>query len=231
MAFNPSEREAKFARFLLSLPDTTAEVYLLGDIFDFWYEYKYVIPRGFTRTLGALTVLKERGVKLYFINGNHDVWTFNFLQQEIGIEVLPEMSLVSVEGKMFCLAHGDELAGNKMHLLMKKTFKNRVLQKAFSAIHPRWAFAVASRWSRHNRLFRGGELSFRGEADPLFKVASQFEKAEKVDFFIFGHMHTPGNTLTPAGAGFYILGEWIHGCEYLVYDSQKEEIFWQTGCD
>lgn len=228
-AFNPEEREKKFANFLHSLPENTDSLYLLGDIFDFWYEYKYVIPRGFSRTLGALGMLYDRGVKVFFIRGNHDVWTYNFLQAELGIKILEEMSVVTIDGKSFCLAHGDELTGEKPHLFLKKIFKNRFLQTLFSAIHPRWAFAVASRWSKHNRLTKGIVFPFKGVEASLYSVALEYEKKRKIDYFIFGHIHTPGNNLTPGGAGFYILGEWIHGCDYLVYNSAVSELEWRKG--
>lgn len=225
--FNPLERERLFADFLLTIPENTAELYLLGDIFDFWYEYKYVIPRGLTRTLGALALLSDRGVKIYFINGNHDVWTYSYLQRELGIIILDELTVRDINGVKFCLAHGDELTGESSHIFLKKMFKNRFLQRAFSAIHPRWAFGLASRWSRHNRLNCGRNFEFRGNEDPLYGVAVEFEKREAVDYFIFGHMHTAGNNLTPKGAGFYILGEWIYGCDYLVYNSLTKELVWQ----
>ncbi len=228
--FTPLEREKSFASFLANLPAETAGVYLLGDIFDFWYEYKYVIPRGFTRTLGALSSLCDRGVRVCFLNGNHDVWTYNYLQNEIGLEMLEEMTIVDIEGCRFCLAHGDELIGDSSHLFLKRVFRSRTLQRLFSSIHPRWAFGLASRWSRHNRLSCGDNFTFRGESDPLYDVASEFEKRNRVDHFIFGHMHTPGNNITPGGAGFYILGEWINGCDYLVYNSNTNKLEWGKGC-
>lgn len=228
-AFDPVTKERKFADFLRSLPHNTAALYMLGDIFDFWYEYKYVIPRGFTRTLGALASLKDRGVELFFIKGNHDLWTYNYLQNEIGVTVLDEMSIVQIGSKRFCLAHGDELLGERSHLFLKKVFKSKVLQSLFSLLHPRIAFGVALRWSKHNRLSRGGVFPFRGERDPLYRVASEFELKERVDFFIFGHMHTPGDTVTPLGAGFYILGEWVHGCEYLVFNPAEVKPEWRKG--
>lgn len=229
-AFDPEEREKKFATFLYQLPDDTAHLYLLGDIFDFWYEYKYVIPRRFTRTLGALSFLVDKGVQVFFLKGNHDVWTYDYLQSEVGVTLLDEMTVVPVGGKMFCLAHGDELIGERSHNFLKGVFKNRFLQVLFSAIHPRWAFSVATRWSKHNRLVKSERLEFRGEGDPLYRVAAEFEKSNLVDIFIFGHMHTPGNNLTPKGAGFYILGEWVHGCEYLVFDSESGTLEWEKGC-
>jgi UDP-2,3-diacylglucosamine hydrolase len=230
-AFDPVTRERNFAKFLNGLPEETAEIYLLGDIFDFWYEYKYVIPNGFARTLGAFAGLHDRGVKLYFINGNHDVWTFNYLQREIGFIILNEMTVKEIEGARFCLAHGDELTGEPGQKILKNIFRSRFLQMLFSAIHPRWAFALASRWSKHNRLNSGVDFRFRGDEDPLFKVAAGFEEHNRVDYFIFGHMHTAGDCLTPKGAGFYILGEWIFGCDYLVFNSEDKTLKWErSGC-
>jgi UDP-2,3-diacylglucosamine hydrolase len=228
-AFDPAGRERRFAEFLFSLPENTEAIYLLGDIFDFWYEYRHVVPRGFSRTLGALAFLKDRGVRIFFINGNHDVWTYNFLQEEIGVEMLDEMSLLEIEGRLFCLAHGDELMGDRSHIFLKRVFKNRFLQRMFSALHPYWAFSLATRWSKHNRLASGRLMKFRGVEDPLYKVAVDFEKVRAVDYFIFGHLHTPGNLKTPGGAGFYVLGEWIHGCDYLVYDSLEGDLRWESG--
>ena len=226
-AFNPVARERNFARFLYDLPEETTEIYLLGDIFDFWYEYKYVIPNGFARTLGALAHLNDKGVKIYFINGNHDVWTFRYLQEEIGFIVLKEMTIKEIAGTRFCLAHGDELTGERGQKFLKSVFRNRFLQTLFSSIHPRWAFALASGWSKHNRLNSGMDFRFRGVEDPLYEVAANYEKINHVDYFVFGHMHTAGNNLTPKGAGFYILGEWIHGCDYLVFDSSDKSLRWE----
>ncbi len=225
--FEPAIREKKFANFLNQLPDNTASVYFLGDIFDFWFEYKYLIPRGFTRTLGAMANLTDKGVKLFFINGNHDVWTFSYLQNELGVKILKEMTITEIGGVKFCLAHGDELIGERWHNILKGAFKNRLLQMLLSSLHPRWVFAFAMNWSRHNRLRCGNKLTFRGEKDPLFKMAVNFERSNDVDNFIFGHMHTAGGAETPKGAGFYILGEWIYGCEYLLFDSDTKSLKWE----
>lgn len=228
-AFDPVAREREFARFLNNLPQETAALYLVGDIFDFWYEYKYVIPRGYSRTLGALANLSDRGVAIHFFKGNHDMWTFGFLERELGVNILKDPSVVDISGTRFCIAHGDELGNERGQKILKSIFRNRFLQACFSALHPRIAFAIALRWSRHNRLSKGEQFRFRGENDPLYKFASEFEKSCKVDHFIFGHMHTPGNTLTPGGAGFFILGEWIHGCEYLIFNSDTRELIWANG--
>lgn len=226
-SFNPKRREVAFASFLNSLPESTSSIYFLGDLFDFWYEYKYVIPRGFTRVLGAMSALADRGVKLYFIRGNHDFWTYNYLQDEVGVEVLEEMSTIKIANRVFCLAHGDELTNSKSHLFLKRLFKNRTAQKLFSALHPRWAFALASKWSNHNRLSRGVVGDFKKMSRVMQERAFLFEQSREVDYFIFGHLHATGSAQTPKGATLFILGEWIHGCQYLVYDSKEDRIEWQ----
>ncbi|MFA5712812.1 MAG: UDP-2,3-diacylglucosamine diphosphatase [Bacteroidales bacterium] len=228
-SFNPRERERLFASFLNSLPTETDSIYFLGDIFDFWYEYKFVIPKGFTRTLGAMASLVDRGVKLYFIRGNHDLWLYNFLQEEVGVELLEEMTIVKIGRREFCLAHGDELTNNRSHLFLKKIFKNRVLQRLFSALHPRWAFAIASKWSNHNRLSRGIKGNFEEMSRTMVERASLFERQNGVDYFIFGHLHAPGSTTTPKGGELFVLGEWIEGCQYLVYNSYQDKIEWKRG--
>lgn len=230
--FDPQERERRFVKFLNGLPAQTEALYLMGDIFDFWFEYKYVVPKGFTRVLGALSNLSDRGVKIFFFKGNHDMWTFGYLEKEIKLEILNDPTIVEINGKRFCLAHGDELSGSQpSHLLMKKMFHSRILQFLLGMVHPRLTFAVAHHWSTNNRLSGGEVLKFRGTQEPLYKYACELETREKTDYFIFGHIHTPGTIKTPMGADFFILGEWIHGCEYLCYDSGTETMKWLSGRD
>ncbi len=228
-AFDPVKRERVFTDFLNTLPQETSSLYLLGDIFDFWYEYKYVIPKGFARTFGALASLADRGVEIFFIKGNHDLWTFGYLERELGIKILEEASVIDINHTCFFIAHGDELVEDPSHRFMKRVFKNRFMQFCFAAVHPRWGISFALNWSRHNRLARGKTYPFRGESDPLYKFASGIEEKVNAHHFIFGHMHTPGSAITPKGAGFHILGEWIHGCEYLVFDSDTKELTWKSG--
>ena len=223
--------EERFTAFLRSLPENTASLYLLGDIFDFWYEYKYVVPKGYVRVFGALTDLSDRGVNIFFARGNHDLWTFGYLEEEVGLKILEDPEVVEINGVKFCIAHGDELGGKRSHMWMKRMFKSRFLQKLLSTIHPRWTLAFAFRWSKSNRLNEKKNSDFRKEGDRLYKYASDFEKRERVDHFIFGHMHTPGNCTTPSGAGFYILGEWIKGCEYLIFDAERRSLTWGYGSE
>ena len=147
---NSEAREKAFAGFLKNLPPQTSQVFLLGDIFDFWYEYKNVIPRRFTRTLGALADLADRGVKISFMNGNHDIWTYSYLQKEIGVEIQTQPWEVEIEGTRFCLGHGDGLWDkSRSYRFLQSIFKCRFLQILFSAIHPRCSqsFRKARRWT------------------------------------------------------------------------------------
>jgi Uncharacterized protein conserved in bacteria len=174
---NPAARERKFASFLNSLPPDTKALFLLGDIFDFWYEYKNVIPRGFTRVLGALAALIDRGVEVYFFNGNHDIWTYSYLQNEVGVKILSQPYVIEIGGKRFCIRHGDGLEnGDYGYKMLKWIFNNKFLQFLFSNLHPRWAFKLAHSWSKHNRLSKNMIGNFRGSNERIVMFAETFQK-------------------------------------------------------
>lgn len=221
---DPVARERKFASFLNSLPENTKALYLLGDIFDFWYEYKNVIPRNFTRTLGALAALADKGVEVYFFNGNHDIWTYGYFEKELGIKILRQPHVVEIEGKRFCLGHGDGLGeGDFGYRLLNWGFKNRFLQWLFSGVHPRWAFGLAHLWSRHNRLMHeDNPWEWKGEQERIVKFANSFNAAreDKVDYFIFGHFHHKTRMKLHSGGELLLLGEWIHDYDYLLFDGE-----------
>ena len=223
---DPELREKQFADFLLGLPDRTRTVFLLGDIFDFWYEYRNVIPRGFTRTLGALAQLRDRGVDVVFFNGNHDIWTYDYLQRETGALMQRQPYAVQLEGKWFCLGHGDGLGpGDRGYKCLNAVFKCRFLQVLFSALHPRWAFGMAHAWSRHNRLAKGRKYEFRGEKEGIAVFADQFQRGRepgaKIDYFIFGHLHCEARMPLSAGGELVLLGDWIEGPNCLVFDGRE----------
>jgi UDP-2,3-diacylglucosamine hydrolase len=223
-------RERRLVSAIESLPDETTAVYLLGDIFDFWYEYKYVVPKGYTRFFGALARLSDRGVKLYFFKGNHDVWAFGYFRDELGMEILDEPYVTLIGDKKFCMGHGDGLPrDDKKYLFLRSVFHNKFLQRMFSNIHPRWAFALAGKWSVHNRLYRGTQKRLRLDEHSLYKYVCEREKTQPADYYVFGHLHNPGDVLTPAGGKMYILGEWIMGCDYLLYESVSDTMQWRTG--
>ena len=208
---DPAAREARFVDFLRSLPEDAAALYLLGDIWDFWYEYHDVVPKGYVRVLAAIQDLMDRGVDVYFFQGNHDVWTYSYFE-ELGMKKLMQPALVEIDGRVFCLGHGDGLGPVPFgYRFLRGMFHNRVLQFLFSMLHPRIAFGLGNGWSKSNRLARHEEYVFRGEEEPLYKFAAEFEKSHKVDCFVFGHYHCDVSMKTPAGADFIILKDWMDG--------------------
>ena len=215
---DPEDRERRFAGFLRSLPENTEAVYLLGDIWDFWYEYKDVVPKGYVRVLSALQELMDRGVKVYFFQGHHDVWTYRYFE-ELGMVKLVQPCVVQIAGKRFCLGHGDGLGPVPFgYRFLRGLFHNRLAQTLFSALHPWLAFRLGNGWSRNNRLAHDVQYEFGGENEPLYKFAKDFASENEVDFFIFGHYHVEVDTVLPSGARLMILKDWIHSSPYLCFD-------------
>jgi len=216
---DPVARERRFADFLNSLPEETKALYMLGDIWDFWYEYRDVVPKGYVRVLSALQGLMDRGVEVYFFQGNHDVWTYSYFE-ELGMKRLVQPAVVEINGKTFCLGHGDGLgpvpAGYRF---LRGVFHNRILQFLFSLLHPWIAFRLGNSWSRRNRLSRHEEYVFKGPDEPLYKFADQFSRENKVDYFIFGHYHSEVMDMKlPSGASLFILKDWMEGAPYMYFD-------------
>lgn len=228
---DPMDRERRFVAFLDSLPEETESLYLLGDIWDFWYEYRDVVPKGYVRVFAALTALIDRGVKVYFFQGNHDVWTYSYFE-ELGMIRLEQPCLVEISGKRFCLGHGDGLGPVPFgYRFLRAVFHNRVLQFLFSMVHPWIAFRLGNGWSKNNRLARNESYVFKGKDEPLYRFAEEFAYRNKVDYFVFGHFHTDVRMELPSGAELIILKDWMDESPYLYFDgistfgghSQKSE--------
>ena len=216
-------REKRFVSFLRSIdPSQTENLFLLGDIFDFWYEYKYVVPKGFARVFAALQDLMDAGVKVCFVPGNHDVWTYHYFE-DMGMKILPQPSVVEISGRKFCLAHGDCLGPvNRTVRILHGIFHSKFLQALFSTLHPRIAFGFGTAWSKSNRLKHTKAYAFRNEEEPIYKFAASFP--EKVDYFVFGHFHVDVRLSMPDGAGFFILKDWFDATSYAVFDADKGEL-------
>ena len=219
---DPVAHERRFVRWLDSIKDSAAEIYLLGDIFDFWFEYKRVIPKGFSRFIGKLCELTDAGIPVYFFTGNHDIWVFDYLPGETGVTVYHQPVYKNLKGKRFFLAHGDDLAPfEKTKSRLKTVFKNRTAQKIFRHLHPDIGVWIAAKWSRNSRdrnvnsswsVYRGEEKEW------LVSWARQATAKEHVDFFVFGHRHLSMEILLTANSKVIYLGDWIDKCSYGVWD-------------
>lgn len=215
---DPAGRERRFVDFLNALPENTAELYMLGDIWDFWYEYRDVVPRGSERVLAALIALVDRGVKVWFFKGNHDQWTKSCFES-LGIGILEQPCLREINGMVFCLGHGDGLGPVPPgYRILSSVFRSRVLRALFSTLHPWIAFRFGRTWSRHNRLKHRSDYVFKGKDEPLYKFAEAFSGAHKVDCFVFGHFHCDVDMVLDSGARFIILKDWFRSSPYLVFD-------------
>ncbi|MBK5202281.1 MAG: UDP-2,3-diacylglucosamine diphosphatase [Prolixibacteraceae bacterium] len=220
---NMQEREKIFSHWLEKIRKDAGMLFLMGDIFDFWFDYKSVIPRGFTRTLGKIAEIADDGIPVHFFTGNHDLWVFDYMSSELGVQVHHKECMMTLYGKKFFLVHGDGLdAGDKKYLFLKKIFTNKVLQKLFSMLHPNLSFAIAHAWSKKSRLTKGVD-SFR-ENDGIYEYAKALSKKESFEYFVVGHRHLMINRLLENKAHFIILGNWITYNSYGVFDGETFEL-------
>jgi UDP-2,3-diacylglucosamine hydrolase len=220
--YSPREREQKIVRFLDSIKDTAQTIYLLGDVFDFWWEYKTVVPRGFVRFLGKLAELTDAGVRICFFAGNHDIWAKDYLQQECGVEVFHGTRTIAIAGKTFFVGHGDNIGNRALgERILKWIFYNRVLQRLFAMLHPRWGIGFGHLWSKSTRTAKGIATPFRGKDENLYRFSVEESTRNAVDYFVFGHRHTPVQMPLPTGAQLSILSDWIIGSTYAVFDGNS----------
>ena len=222
---DPAGREARFVAFLKGIPtEETEALYLLGDIWDFWYEYRDVVPKGYVRVFAALQDLMDAGVKVFFFRGNHDIWTYRYFE-ELGMKRLEQPYVVEIGGKTFCLGHGDGLGPvDRGYRILQGIFHNRFLQVCFSALHPWFAFRLGNGWSRRSRLGKSVGYVFKGEEEPLYQFCASFNEArtsageKPVDVFLFGHYHCVVDM--PVGeARLLLLQDWISQSDWLLFDA------------
>lgn len=219
-------REQLFVKWLDKIKQDAAEIYLVGDIFDFWYEYKKVVPRGFTRTLGKMAEITDAGIPIHFFTGNHDLWVFDYLPKETGVILHRQPLETQLLGKKFYIAHGDGLGpGDKSYKLLKKVFTSKMLQWMFSRLHPNFALWLAHSWSNASRDAKGIQAQgFNGEnSELLYKYAQAELKKKTFDYFVFGHRHLVIKKPI-ANATFINLGDWLYNFSYGVFDGTHFEL-------
>jgi UDP-2,3-diacylglucosamine hydrolase len=224
---NNSEREKLFVSWLEEAGKDANEIYLLGDIFDFWYEYKKVVPRGFVRTLGKIAELTDRGIPVHYFTGNHDVWVYDYLPSETGVIVHRENIIQTIGDKVFYLGHGDGLDPNeKGYLFLKRIFTSKFAQFMFSRLHPNIALWFGHQWAKNSRMSKGTQPEYCKNVDN--ESAIQFSKNycinHKIDYFIFGHRHILLEEEIKPDVKVFMLGEWFNFFSYAVFDGNKVEL-------
>ncbi|MGI6048209.1 MAG: UDP-2,3-diacylglucosamine diphosphatase [Petrimonas sp.] len=218
--------ERKLCRWLDFACQDAQAIYLLGDIFDYWFEYKTVVPRGFTRLLGKLSEITDSGIDVHFFIGNHDIWLTDYLQNECGLNIHRKPLITEIFGKKFFIAHGDGLDDDsKSFRLLRKIFHNKFLRKCFSAIHPRWTIPLAHAWSNKSR--ETGEINdFLGEDNEyLIQFAKQeIKRTPDIDYFVFGHRHILLDFPLNEKSHVINIGDWIQLFSYAVFDGTEMKL-------
>lgn len=216
------KREDKIIRWLTEIEKDAEEIYLVGDIFDFWFEYKRAIPKGFVRLQGKIASLCDKGIPVKIFIGNHDMWMFDYLPKELGVELFREPIQKSYNGKTFYIGHGDGLGpGDYGYKFIKKIFRNKICQWLFARLHPNFGIGIADYFSRSSRKKTKHEDQYLGdEKEYLVNYIKDLEKKEHYDYYVFGHRHLPIDMII--GKSRYInLGDWIGFFTYAEFDGSE----------
>lgn len=219
-------QERRLVNFLDSIKDKASAIYLLGDMFDFWYEFKTVVPKGYTRFLGKISELTDAGVEVHFFIGNHDIWCADYFEKECGMILHRQPLTCEIFGKVFFMAHGDGLGDNdRKFKFLRAVFHNKLLQTLFSMLHPRWSIDLGLTWAKHSRMKRldGKEPPYMGEhKEYLVLYAKEYLHSHPdVNFFIFGHRHIELDLMLSRTARILILGDWISQFTYAEFDGEQ----------
>lgn len=225
------QREKRIVRFLESIQNDAEQIFIVGDMFDFWFEYSTVVPRGYVRILGKLAALTDAGVRIHFFVGNHDMWMSNYFQTELNIPVYFEPKTFEFGGKKFYIGHGDGLGpGDKKYKFLKKIFRNKICQTMFGIIPPFIGMGIANYFSQKSRASESSvpEL-FLGETNEWLLIYSkEVLQKEHFDYFIFGHRHLPIDFKLNEKSRYVNLGEWMNYNSYAVFDGVDVELKYFT---
>jgi UDP-2,3-diacylglucosamine hydrolase len=219
-----AKRERKFVNWLNLVKKDAAAIILLGDLFDFWFEYKTVVPKGFVRTLGKLAEITDAGIPVYFFTGNHDLWMNGYFEEELNIPVFHEPQQFLINETRFFIGHGDGLGPHdKGYKRMKKVFTNSVAKWCFRWLHPDWGVPLAQYFSVKNKLISGEEdITFLGEdKEWLVQYAKRKLQEDHYDYFVFGHRHLPLEIPLNNSSSYVNLGDWVGHYTYGVFDGKK----------
>ncbi len=225
------EREKKIVQFLDSITHDAAAIFIVGDLFDFWYEYRTVVPKGYVRILGKMASITDSGIPMYFFVGNHDMWMKGYFEKELNIPVYFEPKTFSFNDKKFYIGHGDGLGpGDHGYKFIKKIFRNPVCQWLFGILPPAVGVGIANYMSRSSRAATGQlDDTFLGEEKEwLIAYSKEVLQKERFDYFIFGHRHLPIDFALPNNSRYINLGDWIRYDTYAVFDGNSLELKYHT---
>ncbi len=232
LAQSSKEREQQIVAWLQMIRKDASEIYLVGDLFEFWFEYHTVVPKGFTRFLGTLADISDQGIKLHLFTGNHDMWMFSYLSEELNAEIHTAPIYRTINGKEFLIGHGDGLGpGDLGYKFIKGVFANKLSQWLFARLHPNFAFTLAHFWSGKSRAAAQHKDSYQGKSsERLLTYCNQVIQTKKIDYFLFGHRHLPMDFLLDNQHSRYInLGDWMFHRSYAIFDGEQLELkFYQN---
>lgn len=216
-------REKKLVKWLEKIARDAEAIFLLGDIFDFWFEYNLAIPKGFVRFQGKLAELADNGVKIYLFSGNHDMWMFDYFPKEFGIPVYHNPIELVINNTKFYVGHGDGLGpGDKQYKQLKKIFKNKLSQRSFAMLHPSIGVGIAHKWSKKSRLASSkNEETFHGDNEHLLIYCKELESKQHHDYYIFGHRHLILDMEVAPNSRYLNSGDWVNHANYIVFDGTK----------
>lgn len=220
-------REKKVVRWLDEVRSDADEIFILGDVFDFWFEYKSVVPRGHVRLLGKLAEITDAGTPIHLFTGNHDMWIFDYLPRETGVVIHRDPVVRNLNGKQCLIGHGDGLGpGDHGYKFIKKVFRSPISRWLFARLHPNFGIGLANYFSGKSRAATGdSDKNFLGkDGEWLATYAEEFVHDPPIDYFIFGHRHLPMHIKLDSGAEYFNLGDWIHHFSYGVLRKEQFEI-------
>jgi len=221
------KREKHLVKFLDEIKNDAKEIYLLGDIFDFWFEYKTVVPKGYIRLLGKLAELSDSGIILNYFTGNHDMWIFDYFKKELNVNMFKEPIVRTYNNYKFYIGHGDGIGpDDKGYKFLKKVFSNRLNQWLFARLHPNFGIGLALYFSRKSRVANGNtdEVFLGDDKERLIVYAKEMLQKEHFDFFIFGHRHLALDVKLAENSRYLNIGDWIKNFSYIVFDGETLEL-------
>lgn len=219
------QRERLIVQWLQEAEKDAAHIFLVGDLFDFWFEYKKVIPKGYTRLLGKLAELTDKNIPVTAFIGNHDMWMNGYFEQELNIPVYHHPQIFMIGNKKFLIGHGDGLGpGDHRYKMLKKILRSRLSRKLFAALHPQWGIGLANQFSRRSRIMTEENTFLGEEKEWLIQYSKEKLQQEHVDYFIFGHRHLPLDIDLGNNSHYINLGDWIRYFTYGVFDGEEMKL-------